>query len=445
MPPKLALIFCSVFVLFLLWLDRRQGPKVSHASWIPTFWMFYIATKPLALWFGIPGDEDGSPIDRNFGIGVLCGGLFILFRRKCNWAKIIKENIWVILLIGFMLLSIFWSDIPYISFKRWIREITAVLMALLVATEREPAQAMQSIFRRTVYVLIPFSVLLIKYFPELGLFYVHHEGITMWTGVTTHKNGLGRLCLITMFFLIWTFVRRWQGRSIAVNRYQTIAEVFILFLIIWLFKGPENSYSATSIGSLAVGIAMYICLLLMKKYHINIGSKTLMAMVACVIGYGIVTVLVGGSTFSTFTSSLGRNETLTGRKDIWETLLPIAMESPIFGKGFGGFWTPEISLKYFEISECHNGYLEVFLELGIVGIFLVSIFLLSCCNKAIKALHHDFDWGCLWFCFLLMVALYNATESSVNTFTSHLTALLLFLLLSYTVPNTYNHGAQRKF
>jgi exopolysaccharide production protein ExoQ len=436
MPPPLALLICTIFVLFLLWLERKQSPDVSFASWIPIIWMMVIASKPLAIWFGTGGVdiESGSPLDRAFFSGILCLGLLILLKRKFNWFRAIKENIWVMVVIGYMLVSIIWTDIPYISFKRWIRELNAVVMAFMIASEPNPRQVLESLFRKTIYVLIPYSVLLIKYYPNFGVMYSWSGG-QMWTGICQHKNGLGRLCLISIFFLIWTLIRRWLGRDISVTGYQTTIEVFILILTLWLLKGSD-SYSATSLVALAAGIATFVSLLWMKKHGIKIGSIMLMAIITFVIGFGITTVLVGGSTMGTFSSSLGRDSTLTGRTDIWAALLPVAMQHPFFGSGFGGFWTT-LTRDKFQISECHNGYLEIILELGFVGILFFSIFMLSCCRKAIKALDHDFDWAGLWICFLIMTVIYNITESSINTFTSQLSAVVLFLSVSYTVPISY--------
>lgn len=347
-----------------------------------------------------------------------------------------KENIWLMLLVGYMLVSILWSDIPYISFKRWTREVIAVVMAILVATERTPRQAMQSIFRRSAYVLIPFSILLIKYFTEYGVMYGRWSGLQMWTGVALHKNGLGRLCLISGIFLIWTLIRRWRGRDVPVTKYQTKVEVFILLLIVWLLKGPSNAYSATSVATLVVGLAVLVGLLWKKKLQINLRSNTLAIIMVFIISYGIVTFLVSGSNISFFASILGRDDTLTGRTDIWAELLPVAMQNPILGHGFGGFWTPLIKEK-FKISESHNGYLEILLELGYFGILIFVAFLLSCCRKATKELNHDYDWACLWICFLLVAALHNVAESSLNSFGSYLTAVLIFLSVSCTVPNSF--------
>ena len=82
------------------------------------------------------------------------------------------------------------------------------------------------------------------------------------------------------------------------------------------------------------------------------------------------------------------------------------------------------------VTEAHSGYLDVILNLGFVGILLVSCYLLSSCRKAHKELYHDFDWAVLWISFLIMVVVHNITETSIISFTSQLTAVLLFLTVS---------------
>ena len=141
MSPTGALVLCTGFVLFLLRLERKQAVGVSPALWIPTIWMLYAASKPLASWFAgsaqIAGGEidSGSPLDRNFLTVLLVLGLLVLARRRFAWFCVIKEHGWLMLLLGFMLLSVLWSDIPYVSFKRWIRDFQVVIMGLLVLSE----------------------------------------------------------------------------------------------------------------------------------------------------------------------------------------------------------------------------------------------------------------------------------------------------------------------
>jgi exopolysaccharide production protein ExoQ len=435
MPPALALLLCSAFVFYLLRYDRRHSNKVSGALWVPTVWMFSIATKPLANWFGAGGEdvESGSPLDRLFVTGLLCLGLLILARRKLDWHSVIKENTWLILLIAYMLISILWSDLPFVSLKRWIRELTAVIMAFVVLTEPEPRQAMESLFRRTAYILIPFSILLIKYFPQYGVQY-RWSGEMMWVGVTMQKNGLGRLCLISAFFLIWTLIRRWKGRDINVHKFQTLAEVSLLVLTLWLLKGPATwAASASGFVALSTGLATFAGLLWLKRHRLYLHPSLLIGITIIIIAVGIITPLSQGSSVADFTSVVGRDATLTGRTDIWAGLVPIALQHPVLGSGFGGFWNSQTEAAAM-VNEAHNGYLDVLLQLGFVGLLIIAMFLLSCSRKAQNTFAYDFDWGSLCICFLLMTLVHNITESSIHTFTSHLMAIALFLTVASPVP-----------
>lgn len=442
MSSFLALLFCTIFVLFLLRLDRKQSPAVSGVLWIPTIWMLSIAIKPLSNWFGNAGHvNEGSVLDRSFLIVLLLIGFFLLIKRRFYWSRAIKENIWLILLISYMLVSILWADILFIAFKRWIRELVALIMAFLVLTERNPRKAVECIFRRIIYICIPFSLLLVKYYPGYGIAY-NWGGDQMWIGVTLQKNGLGRLCLIAAFFIIWTFIRRWQGRDTFAVKYQTYAEMVLLIFTLWLLKGPSiGAMSATGVTSLSFGLMAFACLLWMKKCKIYLGTITLQVIIATVIVFGTTAVFTGGSAVGSFTSTVGRDKTLTGRTEIWAELLPVAMLHPF--EGYGGFWTQATRDKH-GLSEAHSGYLDIILDYGFVGLMFFSMFLLSSCWKAQRILSYDYDWGSLWICYLLMAVIHNITETSFDSLTSHLTAILLFMAVSSTTSTRYKTGSFRR-
>lgn len=441
MPKIFALFLCTVFVLFLLRIDRKQAPDVSFALWLPIIWMLVSASKPLAVWFGAGGSdmEAGSPLDRVFHTVILIFGLLILARRQFNWFSAVKDHGWLLLLLGYMLLSTFWSDMLFTSFKRWTRELVAVVMAFLISTEREPRQAVESFFRRKIYILIPFSLLLVKYYPHLGVRY-SWAGNLQWTGVALQKNGLALLCLFSSFFLVWTLVRRWKGRDIPVVGYQTLIEIVLLIMTAWLFTGPQHSiaYSATSTAALAVGLTAFGCFLWMKKQRILISPVALMIIIAIIIVYGTITPFLGGLTGYDVASTFGRDQTLTGRADIWKVLVPYAMKQPILGYGFGGFWTD--AMRKMTSSHAHNGNLDIILNLGLVGLILFSIFLISSCRKARKVLAYDFDWGVLWICYLLMAVVHNIAESSMDGFTSNMSSIILILAVSSKIADSNTHG-----
>jgi exopolysaccharide production protein ExoQ len=412
---------------------------MSFALWMPTIWMLLIASKPLGVWFGTGGVdmESGNPLDRAFLSGIFCLCLLILAIRQFDWSNIIKKNVWLLLLLGYMLISISWSDMPYISFKRYIRQVIAVVMSLMIASEPEPLEALKCLLRRTIYILIPFSYILIHYFPKYGREYARWSGKEMWIGVTSQKNGLAALCLISAIFLIWSFIRRRQGRDIPVVRYQTFLEAFLLILALWLMGGPQHnfSYSVTTNVSFIIGLLALIGLFLMMKKYTASGLKAFIAITAFIIIYGSITPFIGKLIIVDVSSTFGRDETLTGRSDIWANLIPYALKRPVLGYGIGGFWTDAIRQQ--TSSHAHNGYLDIILNIGFVGHMLFSMFLLSCCQKAQKMLTYNFDWGALWICYLLIAVVHNIAESSTIGFTSLISATLLFLMITSSTATSY--------
>lgn len=433
MPPILAFTLCIIFVLWLLTLDRKSAPDNSLVLWLPTVWVLLIASRPLGVWFPSTGadGEMGSPLDRTFLIVLMLLGLLIIFKRRLVSATAIKNNMWLIFLAGYMLLSTIWSSVGFsTAFTRWAREMPALIMAFILLTEKNPHEAMLSVMRRTTYILIPFSILLIKYYPLYGVSYSRWTGEIMWDGVTSQKNGLGRLCMVSIFFLIWSIIRRWREGNIPNIKFQTVAEMVILFISLFLLKGPSvYAMSATAIVSLTVGLTAFIILLFMNKSKTYPSANALTAIIAAVIIFGVVSVFTSGATVGLFTDNVGRDTTLTGRTDVWRSLLPVAMNHPILGHGFGGFWTSE-TRELFMISEGHNGYLDALLDMGFVGLMLVTLFTLSSIRRAQRILKDDFFWASLWICFLIMVVIHNISESSINALSSHLTAILVLLAVS---------------
>ncbi len=431
MPPPLALILCIGFTVFLLYLDYRQAPDVSPALWISTIWLVYVSSKSLAYWFGNPNSdyESGSPYDRSFQIVLLLISLWWLVRRGADWIGAMKRNSWLSALIVFMLVSSLWSPFPFVSFKRWASEILAVVLGLLISTEKDKRKAICSILRRTIYILIPFSWLLIKYFPQYGVEYNRWEGTMMWIGVATQKNGLGLLASLASFFLVWSLVKRRKHKERQVFRYQTLVDILILILSLSLLKG-SGTYSATSIVMLAAGFLLYIGLMVQKKRLQTSSGKILTAIIVFIIIYGIAAPFVGKLPTGDLSSKLGRDSTLTGRSNIWKTLVPLAMAKPLLGYGFGGFWTTATRdrLVFFP---AHNSYLETLLQLGFAGLILVSFFFISSSRKARNELDFDYDWGVLWICWLIMASLNNITESTLPSFANLLIAVPIWLAINF--------------
>jgi len=420
MPPPIALLICSAFVLFLLRQEARASQDVSKATWIPTLWILMIASRSLGAWFGNTASNDsGNSYDPIALLSLSVMGIVVIARRRFDWAGICRQHGWLVALLAYMFLSTLWSDITLIALKRWIREVIVLIMALVIASEADPRRSLASVMRRSAYVLLPFSLLLIKYYPLLGRAYGRWSGIEMWTGVTSQKNALGRLCIISVFFLLFALYQRRRDPAADGGRHQAWADIFVILLALYLLNGADSS---TSVATLLLGVATFLGLVSFRRRKVP--QVVLFAVVLFLMGFGASAPFLGGSNVATFSSSLGRDSTLTGRTEVWAAVLPAEQQQPLLGYGFGSFWT-QARRELYEIPTAHNGYLDVLLELGAAGLALFTVWMLSCVRNLHRAFALNYEWASLGICLVLMGLIYNATESALNTLTEEMTAVVV--------------------
>jgi exopolysaccharide production protein ExoQ len=425
----IALILCTAFVLFLLRLEGRGARGVSPALWIPTVWMLATASKPLAIWFGVVGNnEGGSGLDQLLLTTLGIAGMVVLIRRRFNWQRALRRHGWLLALLCFMLISTIWSDITLIALRRWVRQVIVLIMALAIMSETNPYQALESVLRRFAYVYIPFSLVVIKYFPAYGVSY-SWSGVQMWTGIALHKNGFGSMCTISALFFLWAYLQR-RERAAAV-RHQSWADISVLLIALFLLTGAQKN-SATALTTLGVGIVTLLGLRLLRNVNFVVLKAVSLALVIFLIAFGVAAPFLGGSNVASFSSQLGRDDTLTGRTDVWAAVLPAMEQQPMLGYGFGSFWT-DARRQFYEISDAHNGYLDILLELGAVGLTFYFGWLLSCARKFQDVLARNYNWASLAICYLVMALVFNVTESTLSGLVDQITVVVV--LVSLVVPH----------
>ncbi len=114
---------------------------------------------------------------------------------------------------------------------------STIPVALVILSEPRPLEALESAFRRCAYVLIPLSLLLIKYFPDLGVAYVTWSGDKMWLGVASQKRGgPGVVCALAVFLIIWAFQRDWRAGALVKVKFHALADGLILVMAVFLLE-----------------------------------------------------------------------------------------------------------------------------------------------------------------------------------------------------------------
>jgi O-antigen ligase len=65
-----------------------------------------------------------------------------------------------------------------------------------------------------------------------------------------------------------------------------------------------------------------------------------------------------------------------------------------------------------DINEAHNGYLDVWIELGVVGLILVALVVWMYFRKARNELEENFHWAAFRMSYLVMFLVHNWTETT---------------------------------
>lgn len=414
MPSPVALVIYLAGVVWLFRRDIRQKPNVTGALWIPLIWLFIIMSRFISSWLGIFGlhlgaisVEEGSPVDALGSFVLIVAGIRVLAKRGFSLSEFVRQNRWLTIFLVYCFLAIFWSDFMFVSFKRWFKILGQPIMVLVLFTEPDFETALTVLLKRVAYVVVPVSILFIKYFPGLGRGFSEWTGEGYNTGITLDKNALGVDCLILGFFFFWYMLKVWKLEKSRFRRNELILCAAFLFLIGWLFHEAQSS---TSLVSCLVGISLMVMLGLPVIRKENIGTYILLA-----AAFGALAEYVFGIS-DLFFSLLGKDRTFTDRTLVWADCLSIPI-NPIIGVGFESFWLGErqeaMNEKwYWHPNEAHNGYLETYLNLGLLGLFLLLAMLFAIFWKARRELLTNFHFGRFRLSFLMALLLYNWTESS---------------------------------
>lgn len=422
-----------LFLAFTVWLVRRDIKRrtgISSALWIPTIWVALDLSRPASFWLGWGGGTDameGSPLDALLAGVLILISFAVLRRRQMSWNNVIRENWPVFLFYAYLLISVLWAESAFVSFKRWFKEFGNIAVLLVILTEVNPLQAFRAVFVRCTYLMLPLSIIFIRWFPNLGRVYSRHTGEMEAVGVTFQKNSLGMTVLVCSLILIWDWIEWTQPGMLRQKKFDRYLP-FAFFAM-----GAYLLYLCNSKTSLT-------CLVLGGSIILSVRLPLVRQRVGVLGGYilgGTVTFFLLDQIFGITESvvhSMGRDMTLTGRTEVWREILNLKTP-PIFGTGFLSFWSDNFyqsRLPDWVVSSAHNGYLEMYIDGGIVGLSLLVLMLCALALKLNRRLATHGNYALVRFAILLVVIISNFSESNFGRMSA---VGFLFLLAAIDIPH----------
>lgn len=406
MPSSLATLLTILFIVWAFRWTSRGDPAFLRGLWIPTIWVGIFASRMVGNWFGGETSSlDGSPLDRNIFLVLIFLGVRQLVRRRLNWDVLKRNNRAFVLFIAFCALSSVWADFPFVAFKRWIKEVGTVVMVLLIATEPNPIQSVRKVFLRCAYVLVPLSILFIKYYVEIGRTYDEWTGEAMFCGVATEKNALGRLCFVSTLFLLSSLLETKQEGGWFTRLKRGLPQTLVLGMCAWLLLKADSS---TAKGCVAIGIMAFF----LARWDFLRRSPKLAGVGSVALIIVSFLILVEPSVRKVIAEALGRRGDLTDRAYIWEG--SFALETnPLIGCGYGSVWLTQrgrqLQLKL-KMAHSHNGFLETYLNTGLIGLSLLLAIVAAAGGNAVRRVISGEEGGALLAALFFSCTIYNYTE-----------------------------------
>jgi O-antigen ligase len=332
--------------------------------------------------------------------------------------------IWIT--VGFAGLSYFWSSIPDETLSSTIALIGTTLFGVYIATRYTPRQQLQLLgwaFGLIVILSLGYAVLLPKY----GIMGGVHAGT--WRGIYTHKNTLGKM--MTLSSTIFTLL------VLSDRKHRTLLGIFLSLSVLLLLLSNSKGALVSLITMLGV---VAVCQVLRANYRwvvVLLGSLALVVgAIAAILSLNLEAILV---------DLLGKDLTLTGRTTLWGHAIDMIKIQPWLGYGYEAFWDgmdgPSAyiwrAVKW-SVPDAHNGFIELTLHLGLVGLtlFLVGYGINIVRNITVVRMtaNVDFIWS---LTYLIYIILSNITEQAL------LKSNNLFWVIYVTVTLTLFMPVQR--
>jgi O-antigen ligase len=118
-------------------------------------------------------------------------------------------------------------------------------------------------------------------------------------------------------------------------------------------------------------------------------------------------------------NAMGRSSDLSGRIELWESIIPMIKKRLFFGYGYNAFWIEGGAREYirylveWDTPHSHNGILDVWLDIGLLGVFIFTLSFVQALLNSIKHIKQKNSWEALWpLIYLTFLLLSSFLEST---------------------------------
>ena len=301
--------------------------------------------------------------------------------------------------LAFAGMSVSWAfslELSFIRFAQQVMIVTCIILPAMLATRTR--DMMHGLFLCFAFAAI-LNVLFVFGRPPLD----YKFATWGYTGYFSGKNYLGEFAAVALLLSFHEIL--YPGRRRAMGIIATLIAAPLLF--------ASNSKTALALVLLAPVMAGLTLMVRRKLIRI---SPAIVPVV--IVGSYVVVSTILGFSINRLSYAIYNDSTFTGRTIIWDFAHKKIDQMPMVGWGYQAFWLvgaggPSTTAPGWVkgMPNAHNGYLDTMLEMGYVGLALLTVFILATLHGIGRVADRDTRraWLLLSLAFYIMIT--NGLES----------------------------------
>lgn len=336
--------------------------------------------------------------------------------------------------VGWCALSLLWTQSFSTTLFALRSEFFPLLVAMLVAGTIDHRLLARTMLAFFVAVCI-WGLVASALFPmsRAASFTDSNEKQYGFRGTFDHKNDLGVFAVLTLAIALPLLRSRWRW-----------------LVLVTVIATAMSTRSATAASGLAAVGFMWVAMSAVSKGRTR-RDRSLLGLLSTSLG--VVALLTAFRLMPVFLNLYEKDVTFSGRTVIWTASLERLADQPWHGFGYAGIWTAGVSPIRVELwhrigfpaAHTHNGAIQLLLDVGIVGLCLMVLFLLSLTMSSVRSLSDRESapygrWGVLTVVALVVMSIAEPLLS-----TPELGVLVMVWVVTTAANNARSNAHRTRF
>ncbi len=379
-----------------------------------------------------PGQTDVvSTVAQSIILAILC---WMWWLRRRYLIPVIKDIFPYLLILLLCAVSTLWSDYPFPTLRRSVTLTSCVFFGAYCYLQFGLKGTLELMGRATIIVAI-LSIAAYFLVPSLG-----HETSQGYEnamrGVFPQKNTMGEAMLLAS---TWYIYQLFDNPKSVVRPLLCLALLYVCVIM---------ANSATS---------LIIVIIVAAVGAIFWSEANWRRRMAVIYVLAVVFILVAAFVLidtDQFLAALNRDPTFTGRLPLWSYALEAGLDRPWLGYGYSGFWNDNSALVQsiwaaidWKAPSAHNGYLDIFLQIGVVGLILYTWIWGSIIGYSLLARWEGTLPEARWLLLFMLINLLLNLDEGPLPYPDQFTVLMpgaILLLRNWRRERAFTAAAQRR-